>query len=541
MAETDEPGRPKPSAPGYLPRLWKAAPEGEFELEEPLVNSRKKGREEAESDPKDPEPQPRPRKKKKVEPELDDGTGATKLEETPVLDTYEARQKARWIIGGIVAGVGLIGLIIVLRAFRGGEEDHPTEIVEHKPVNEGRANPEVEARNIVETARQADKVGNSKAAVALLEKVAKNYPATVAAREAMHATDRYRRNLPLFGADIPEQASGPKPPPPAKVTTAPPPAGTLPNGPPGPTAPMPPNPSDTQSPQIIVAQAPPAIPVKPLPSGFREKPGTAIHATGWPMQIVSEHDGGVMVLVPAGTFLMGREDGEPAEGPPHRVYVSTYYIDQHEVTVRQFVQFLKETGRPLDAAKLLPRETTDPPATEDFPAVNVSAQQARAYCSWAHKRLPTEAQWEFAARSSDGRISYWNGELPRKDPAKGSRTVAAVMSLPSDVSPCGAYDMAANAWEWTSEFWDSQYYQQLRNTAIDPTGPKQSRVKPVHMTVKGGSRVGILTWREGQKSETRLPFLGFRGALPVEGAPVAAPTPSNPNTAPGLSGGVVPF
>ena len=66
----------------------------------------------------------------------------------------------------------------------------------------------------------------------------------------------------------------------------------------------------------------------------------------------------------------------------------------------------------------MPRETADPPAHEDFPAVNVSAAQAKAYCNWARKRLPTEAQWEFAARSGDGRISYWNGELPRKDPPK---------------------------------------------------------------------------------------------------------------------------
>ena len=127
MAETDEPGRPKPSAPGYLPRLWKAEPETEFGLEEPLVKSPKKSQDEGASPPI--EPAPRPRKKKKVEPEIDDGTGATKLEETPVLDTYEARQRARWIIGGIVSGVALIALILVLRAFKGGEVEHPPEVV----------------------------------------------------------------------------------------------------------------------------------------------------------------------------------------------------------------------------------------------------------------------------------------------------------------------------------------------------------------------------------------------------------------------------
>ncbi len=117
----------------------------------------------------------------------------------------------------------------------------------------------------------------------------------------------------------------------------------------------------------------------------------------------------------------------------------------------------------------------------------------------------------------------------------------SVMTLPSDVSPCGAFDMAANAWEWTSEYYDSKYYKQFRNVATDPTGPKESPVKIAQMTVKGGSKSGILTWREGLKTETRLPYLGFRGALSVEGAPAASPTAPAPNSPPKLPGGVVPF
>jgi formylglycine-generating enzyme required for sulfatase activity len=248
-----------------------------------------------------------------------------------------------------------------------------------------------------------------------------------------------------------------------------------------------------------------------------------------------------MVLVPGGTFLMGREDGDPAERPAHRVTLSTYYIDMHEVTVRQFVQFLKETGRPIDAAKLTARETTDPPSAEDLPAVNLSAREAKSYCNWADRKLPTEAQWEMAARSTEGRISYWNGELPRKDPLKGTRQMEPVMSLPSDVAPCGAFDMGANAWEWTSEYYDSKYYKQLRDLVVDPTGPKESAVKIAQVTVKGGSKSGILTWRDGLKIETRLPYLGFRGALPVEGAPAAPPKAPTPNSNPTLPGGVVPF
>jgi len=544
MAEPVEPKRPKASTPGYLPRLWKAAPEPEVPEEPAPAKSAKKKRAGAAGDGTEA----KAKKKKKAKPSLDDGTGATKLEETPALDTYQARQRARWIIGGILGGVGLVALILTVRAFRGGsEEEGPQEAPEPRVVDEKRANPELEARNIVDNARQADKAGKVKAATDLLEKAARNYQPTVAGREAMHALDRHQRNLSLFGTDGPEQALGPKPPPPGNLVASNVPRGGAPGSVPGPTAPAPagnaegPNPSAATAP---IAQAPPPIPIKPLPPGFREQPGTSIHPSGWPAQIRSERDGGVMVLVPGGTFLMGREDGETTERPTHRVALSTYYIDQHEVTVRQFVQFLKETGRPIDAAKLIPKEATDPAAVDDLPAVNVSSQQAKAYCDWARKKLPTEAQWEFAARSGDGRVSYWNGELPRKDPEKAPRTMEAVMSLSTDVSPFGAFDMGANAWEWTAEFWDSQYYQQFRNTAVDPAGPRQSRSKPAQMTVKGGSKAGVLTWRDGQKIETRLPFLGFRGALPVEVPPAATAGPTiapstNPNAK--LPGGVVPF
>jgi sulfatase modifying factor 1 len=552
MAEPVEPRPPSPSAPAYLPRLWKATPEPEeLELTPPVPAKKKRSWGESGGKSK----AARANKKKKAQAAPGDGTSAINLEETPVLDTYEARQRARWIIGGILGGVGLLALFLAVRTFRGdgAEAEHPLDVAEPHVAIEGRPNPEVEARTLVENARQADRLGKTKAAVLLLDKVVGSYQGTAAARDAMHAIDRQRRNLPLFGVDLPEQATGPRPPTPAKVAVAAaspgPVAAAVPSPPvdaiPGPIAPAPPRGLDAANPSIIgqgTAAAP--SPVKPLPLGFRQKPGTTIHPSGWPLQIVSDRDGGAMVLVPGGSFLMGREDGEPTERPAHRVSLSTYYIDQHEVTVRQFVQFLKETGRPVDAGKLMAREADEPPPSEDLPAVNLSAPQARAYCNWARKQLPTEAQWEYAARSGDGRVSYWNGELPRKDPPSGSRAMEPVMTVPTDVSPFGAFDMGANAWEWTSDYYDSQYYQQFRNPVADPTGPRQSRARPAHTTVRGGSKIGVLTWRDGQKSETRLPFLGFRGALPVEGPPVApasAPTTTRPPGNPDLPGGVIPF
>lgn len=486
---------------------------------------------------------PATKKKKKTVASADGGTGASKLEETPVLDTYEARQRVRWIIGGLLSTIGLIALFIVLRAFKGNGDE---EIRDGEPPDprivrtEPRTNLEVEARKVLETAKQTDKNGKHQAALDLLDKLAKNYQGTAAAKESFHAIERARQKKSLFGPDTSDQASGPK---------APAPGTSLAFGPVPPKAvntsnitPAQPLQLDRPSPSgIAVSPAVRVTPSKPLPNGFRPKPDVPVHSSGWPTRIICERDEAELVLVPGGMFNMGREDGESSERPVHEVTLSSYYIDLHEVTVRQYTQFLKETGRPLDTARFSPRETAEPLSPEDFPVVNVSAREAKAYCIWARRKLPTEAQWELAARGPNGRISFWNGEIPRKDLAKGIRLIEPVMTLPSDVSAFGAYDMGINAWEWTSEYYDSHYYQQFRKPVVDPAGPKESRSKLVQVTVKGGSKSGILTWRDGQKIEARLPYLGFRGALPVEGAPSLPPSAAAPSNQPVLPGGVVPF
>ncbi len=541
-----EPVLPRPSTPAYLPRLWKSPPEPEDEA----VAAREKKKREAEAS-KAAADKPKHRKKKKAEPVAVDASGTVKLEETPVLDTYEARQRARWIIGGLLTAIGLIALFIILKTFQGSGEE---EIREGEPpslviANVTKPNLELEARTILNNAKLSDRKGKGQVALDLLNKVVKTYPGTAAAREALHAIDRNRHGQSLFGDDstalasrtrsassaasTPTGPSPPKPEPKAPVAPAPAPDPAI------AATTSPPIIAPQPAPLPITAPAPAPIALKPLPRGFRPKPNATIHASGWPTRIVCERDGAEMVLVPGGTFLMGREDGDPPERPAHRVVLSTYYIDLHEVTVRQFVQFLKETGRPVDAARLTARETAAPTSPEDLPAVNLSAREAKAYCNWAERKLPTEAQWEMAARSADGRISYWNGEIPRKNSPKGIRVMEPVMTLPSDVAPCGAFDMGANAWEWTAEYYDSRYYKQLRDLVQDPTGPKESPAKIAQVTVKGGSKAGILTWRDGLKLETRLPYLGFRGALSVEGAPAASPTA--PATDTKLPSGVVPF
>jgi len=160
-----------------------------------------------------------------------------------------------------------------------------------------------------------------------------------------------------------------------------------------------------------------------------------------------------------------------------------------------------------------------------MPKVMVSANEARSYAEWCGKRLPTEAQWEMAARTSDGRMHPWGMDPPSWDKPRPPRQVGQVMAFANDVSPFRVFDLAGNAWEWTSDWYDSRYYQQFRNsTAINPTGPER-RPRTQQLVVKGGSERWVASWREGRKPETRLPYLGFRCVLPVEtqGTTPAAP------------------
>ena len=230
-----------------------------------------------------------------------------------------------------------------------------------------------------------------------------------------------------------------------------------------------------------------------------------MHESGWPLEIVGDRDGAPMVLVPAGEFIMGRDDGEPAERPSHRVSLGTYYIDQHEVTVRQYALFEKEVGARSGKARAKTDPASEAGEADAMPKVMVSANEARKYAEWCGKRLPTEAQWEMAARTPDGRIYPWGMDPPSWDPPRPPRKVGPVMAFASDVSPYHVYDLAGNAWEWTSDWFDPRYYQRFGNaTAVNPTGPDRSPRTP-QLAVKGGSKLWVASWREGLQARDEAP------------------------------------
>ncbi len=157
-----------------------------------------------------------------------------------------------------------------------------------------------------------------------------------------------------------------------------------------------------------------------------------------------------MVFIPGGTFRMGRDDGDEYERPAHEVTVAPFFLDRTEVTNAQYYQFIRATGHPAPPHWT---EGTYPLGQEEWPVTQVSWSDADAYCRWAGKRLPTEEEWEFAARGTDGRLYPWGNrwEPNAANAATTSRgTVAPVGSFPQGESPFKALDMVGNVWEWTA-------------------------------------------------------------------------------------------
>ena len=185
-------------------------------------------------------------------------------------------------------------------------------------------------------------------------------------------------------------------------------------------------------------------------------------------------DANAMIRIPAGSFLMGSNDGPEDERPRHRVNLMEFFIDRNKVTNREFALFLDAAG-PRGPRGETYFDVDDNDARvhrragqwradeghENHPVVEASWHGARAYCLWAGKRLPTEAEWEKAARGSDGRKYPWGNEPPDRTRAHfgaGWNDFRPVGSFPKGASAYGTLDMAGNGWEWVSSLYRSYPY-----------------------------------------------------------------------------------
>ncbi len=212
-----------------------------------------------------------------------------------------------------------------------------------------------------------------------------------------------------------------------------------------------------------------------------------------------------IVLVPAGSFLMG--DSRDKRRVAHKVHLDKFQIDKYEVTNAQYRVFLNETDR----AK--PKYWEDPRFNDEAqPVVGVTFEDADSYCTWANKRLPSEAEWEKAARGGQSRLYPW-GDRPEAGLSNTSESkknhALGPGSFQTDVSPYGVHEMAGNVSEWCLDYYDKNYYKV--SPSRNPAGPAEGNKR----VVRGGSWMFDLTEmskRRGLKPETALPYLGFRCA-----------------------------
>jgi sulfatase modifying factor 1 len=217
-----------------------------------------------------------------------------------------------------------------------------------------------------------------------------------------------------------------------------------------------------------------------------------------PNQVTMVNVTGELVLVPSGEFLMG-SDLEGDHSPAHRVYIDSFYMDKYEVTNAQYLRFCEATGHRLPEFWGMDGFRCGPDYP-NHPVVGVSWRDAVEYAAWCGKRLPTEAEWEYAARGGLVGMSYPNGETLR--PSDGNCTESGkggpvtVGSYPAN--GFGLHDMQGNVVEWVWDRYDSDYYSS--SPLANPQGPESGRFR----VIRGGG------WHSGPSCNR----VYFRNALP---------------------------
>ncbi|MFQ5449576.1 MAG: formylglycine-generating enzyme family protein [Nitrospinaceae bacterium] len=262
--------------------------------------------------------------------------------------------------------------------------------------------------------------------------------------------------------------------------------------------------------------------------------------------VAAQNEYSRMAKIPAGKFKMGSTFEETKgflekcrkfdkacelwwfkdEYPDHLVTLKTYWIDLYEVSNEKYLEFVRATGhRPAldDSCETVKcREgnlwqgTSFPPAIRNQPVTQVNWFDADSYCRWRGKRLPSEAEWEKAARGSSGSIYPWGSGSPKGRATylrkwRGVFTMTDVGSYPNGASLYGAYDMAGNVWEWVDDWYHINYYR--RGTRKNPRGPARGEFK----VVRGGSWVNFpdslrSAFRRWSRPEVRFNDTGFRCA-----------------------------
>jgi formylglycine-generating enzyme required for sulfatase activity len=227
----------------------------------------------------------------------------------------------------------------------------------------------------------------------------------------------------------------------------------------------------------------------------------------------------VQVYVPAGEFTMGNDSGASDQRPAHTVYLDSFWMDRTEVTNAMYAPCVSAGActPPLETRSITRPDYYGNAQFADYPVLFVNWQQARAYCEWTGRRLPTEAEWEKAARGSDGRLYPWGNEVPGPSRTNFNRvrgdTVAAgsYAGQNGNASFYGALDMAGNVWEWVSDWYSGTYYP--TSPASNPQGPASGAVRVLRGGAWDSAGADVRAAARFQFGPTnRQNFIGFRCA-----------------------------
>ncbi len=233
-----------------------------------------------------------------------------------------------------------------------------------------------------------------------------------------------------------------------------------------------------------------------------------------------------MILIPEGEFIMGSDNpfDNPDQKPKHKVFLSSYRISKYEVTNEMFKAFVMDGGYKRkelwtpEGWKFIQENMITHPAgwrvrgfdDPQKPVVGVSWYEAYAFAKWLGMRLPTEAEWEKAARGTDGRVYPWGNEFDASRVFyKAIARPLRVGSFPSGASPYGVLDMAGNVWEWVWDWYGERYY--ARSPYKNPKGPENGEYKVVRGGGWGCNRRQMrCAYRRHEKPTWRRLDVGFR-------------------------------